>query len=41
MKVLNKNEKTTYNAVISSVEWKHIPAPVKKNPFPEEDDEKW
>ena len=41
MKVLDKSEKTTYNAVISTVMWKHIPAPVKKNPFPDEDDEKW
>ena len=39
MKVLDKSEKTTYNAVISTVMWKHIPAPVKKNPFPE--DEEW
>ena len=39
MKVLDKSEKMTYNAVMSTIVWEKKKDPVKKDPFGKDD--KW
>jgi hypothetical protein len=38
MRVLTKEEKKIYNALMKSVEWKKIKVPVTKNPFGDKED---
>ena len=38
---MNDYERVCYSATINSIIWKKKKVPVKKNPFPKEEDEKW